>query len=111
MSSLAVAIVVAAREQGLAKLDVLPFAGGGHADLTGRLRGGQFVAIETRNGDARLTDEQVAYANETIDDGGFYLVAKSVAEALDELRGALEDVAMTDALIRGRDPLAAQSPW
>ena len=62
--------------------------GVGGADLVGMLRGsGRFVAWEIKTPTGRMSPEQKAWHRAVTEAGGAVFVARSVDEALEQLRG------------------------
>jgi hypothetical protein len=60
----------------------------GSADILGILRGGRFLAIETKTPTGRLRPEQVAFRDMVTSLGGLYVVARSVEDAVLAVEGA-----------------------
>jgi hypothetical protein len=60
----------------------------GQADLSGLLRSGRRVEIETKAPDGRLSPAQRAFGAMVTEYGGLYLVVRSVAELLTALDNA-----------------------
>ena len=63
----------------------------GSADILGILRGGRFLAIETKTPEGRLRPEQRAFRGMILTFGGVYVVARSVADAVAGVEGALRE--------------------
>lgn len=57
----------------------------GSSDLLGILRGGRFLAVETKSPTGRLTTEQQAFRSMVESMGGLYILARSVKEFTDAL--------------------------
>ncbi len=61
----------------------------GSADILGIVRGGRFLAIETKTPEGRLRPEQRAFRAMIESLGGIYVLARSVDDARRELARAL----------------------
>lgn len=60
----------------------------GSADILGLLRGGRFLAIETKTPAGRLRPEQLAFQRMVESLGGLYVIARSVSDAVSAVEGA-----------------------
>jgi hypothetical protein len=54
----------------------------GSADILGILKGGRFLAVETKVPGGRLRPEQLAFCHMLTSFGGLYIVARSVEDAV-----------------------------
>jgi len=61
----------------------------GSADILGILRGGRFLAIETKTPAGRLRPEQIAFRTMIVGHGGLYVLARSVEDAVNAVEAAL----------------------
>ena len=57
----------------------------GSADILGIAKGGTFVAIECKTGQAQLSPEQRAFKKMIENYGGIYIVARSIKDVIDKL--------------------------
>ena len=61
----------------------------GSADILGIIKGGRFLAIETKTPTGRLRPEQVAFRTMVTAMGGLYVLARSTDDAISAVEGGV----------------------